>query len=121
MSSITPMPPQSFQTEVKEFFRLHKKKTELAAEMKVLNGEYNAIKKTIMESMAEQGIPGVEYGTYRLKCSTSRRKQPINEKLLRGCSFFAENEEARAQFLESLSGDRQVVERPLLQIRNKIA
>jgi len=120
MSAITPLPPQSFQEEVKEFFRLHKKRTEMAAEMKQVNAEYNAMKKTIIDSMTEKNIPGVEYGSYRLKCSTSKRKQPINEKLLRGCSFFANNEQSREEFLLSLSGDRQVVERPLLQVRNKV-
>ena len=120
MSSVQTLPPQSFQEDVKEFFRLYAKKKELMEQMKAINAEFNAVKRQVEESMVEQGIPGIEYGTYRLKCSKSKRKQPISEKLLKGCTYFMDNEEARAQFLASLSGDRQVVERTLLQVRNKI-
>lgn len=120
MTSMTALPEQSFQDNVKEFFRLHKKKAEMAVESKAVNAEYNAMKKAITESMTEQGIPGIEYGTFRLRCTVSKRKQPISEKLLKGCSFFNENETAREQFLASLTGDRQVIERPLLQVRTKV-
>lgn len=113
------MGDSKFTGNVKEFVRLHEQKQKLMEQVRNINANMKDINEQIVNHMANNEIPGIEYGEYNLKYTRTQKKAAISEKLLKNSSYFS-NTEDRDRFLQSLSSERGVTQRDILKIRKKV-
>jgi hypothetical protein len=108
-----------FNLLIKSYVALYETKLQLTQKIRDLNVELKDLNVQVLAHMEQNEIPGIEYGEYKLRLASTRRKPGISEKLIQGCTYFA-NDEEKIRFIDSLAGQRPTTVKPILRIKKKI-